>query len=240
MTFEEMLSCTAFKLILGSYAAPKTPEAKEHLGNYLQLMHRALSGMNVQTFEKVCDQVIKTMARGQKPMPEDFLNAQRALYESYRTNPIREERKCESCNGTGWIYVTLVSMEGETREHVKPCPLCRQHHPQQHAPMKRDWLDAETPFKMEPTEKTVNFIKYMFTNELDYSKSPREVLNELTAIWKAGKLKTRKNPGPFAALLAKVKIAEPAREAAPSVPVAVGSPAPQKVTVNGEEYEVEE
>lgn len=211
MTLDEMLTCSPFKLILGSYAAPKTPEAKEHLSNYLQLMHRALAGMNVQTFEKVCDQVIKTMARGQKPMPEDFINAQRALYESYRTNPIREDHKCSSCGSTGWVYVNMLSNEGEVKEHAKPCPLCRRGHPYQDAPTKRDWVETEhSPFKLEPTAKTVAFIKATFENDLDYSKSPKEILAQLTECFRNKTLKVRKSP--MGKLFGNLKPSEPPRE----------------------------
>jgi len=237
MTRDEFQNCQAFKLILGTYTAPKTPEARQQLQNYLDLLYRALGGWNASQFERVCDQVIKTMARGQRPMPEDFMNAQRALNEAYRAAP-GVKHECDSCNGTGWIYANLLSNEGEVKEHAKPCPLCRRGHPYSDAPAKQGWIEAEhSPFKLEATRKTVDFIKRTFENELDWSRSPQEIVNELTAIWKAGQLKTRKTP--LGKVFSGLKPLEPQREqatpppaAAPMVAVVPKAPA--------EDYEIED
>ena len=230
MTFEEMVSCQPLKLILGSYAAPKTPEAKEQQANYLALMHRALSEWPLRVFEQVADQVIRTLARGQRPMPEDFLNARKALNDAYRSDPKAQEWKCDSCGGTGWIYTNLLSKEGDVKEHCKPCPVCRRGHPYQDAQIKRDWVELESsPFKLEPTEATVKFIKATFDNDLDYSKSPAEVLAQLTEHYRMKTLKVRNTP--MGRIFGNLKPSEPVREAAASL--AVGSPA-QEV------YEVEE
>lgn len=81
--------------------------------------------------------VIKTMGRGQKPMPEDF---GKALNDNRGEN-LAGAPGCDSCKQTGFVYApTLNTIDGRAGEIAQPCPQCRPRHPYKDIRPREGWV----------------------------------------------------------------------------------------------------
>ena len=145
MTYDEMTACATFQTILKSYAPPTTPAQHTQLNGYLSLIFAATQNWKLSTFERACTGVIKTMGRGQKPMPEDF---GKALNENRGEN-LPGDPGCNSCKQTGFVYVSMLeTATGRTGDFVTPCPSCRHQHPYKDARPRTGWVIMD--HKQEP------------------------------------------------------------------------------------------
>lgn len=231
----------SMKRVLSFTQAPKTPSDTENLNRYMKALYEAIGTMDAYVFEKVTVEICKNMGRGQRPMPTQFW----AVYSRLRQEDAAGKPVvvCPSCRNTIWTMVRMLETKtGYELDFAEPCPACQHRHPFKDAPPREGWIRVEQKRSSHEQEmmdqarkmgaKGARFILGMV--ERGAAKFSDEVVLEL--VIRAGDTPAQSNPV-VEQVLSAVKV-EPAREAV-SV-AAVGSSAPSLVTVNGEEYEVDD
>ncbi len=234
---------TSMNRILSFHNAPKTPQDAQNLSNYMAALYEATSRMDGYTFELVCKDLANNMARGQKPMPSQFWAVYHKIKGEQNSGKVD---LCDSCKSTCWVFVHMVNAkDGLEGDFAIPCPKCQHKHPYKDATPRPGWTIQEksaSSHEMQLLEMARRLgprgARYVFdlAQRFDVNFSFSEaLLDEL--VQRAGAEPPQENKQAEAVLESVVR--EPVGEAAPCVLAAVGTPAPQKLVVNGEEYEVE-
>lgn len=127
--FEEGMS-----RILAFYQTPKDAAGmKAYMGELFQ----ALIWMPGAYFNRVVAELIKSLHRGQRPMPAQFS----AVYHRLRLEEPKEpERKCLTCDGNHMVTWGFKSFEdGRIEPFAIPCAVCCPKHPLLNAPIRDGW-----------------------------------------------------------------------------------------------------
>jgi len=234
----------SMKRVLAFTLAPKTPADTENLNRYMKATYEAIGTMDAYLFEKVTIEICRNMGRGQRPMPGQFWAVYSRLKAEQKASQPAEV--CPSCRNTVWTMVWMMEQKtGLEALFAEPCPGCQHRHPLKDAPPRQGWIRVEkkgSTHDQEMLQKATTMGTKGARFVLDLVEKFRVNFSEeviLKLIERAGDEPSKPPPGPIVATLERLKPSEPPREAAPSIPAAVGSAAP-KVTVNGEEYEIEE
>lgn len=152
MITKEQLLQSDFRLIVANYST-KTPEENAKLDAWLELVLRAIRDCRPEELNPIMDRVMRTMGRGQKPMPEDFQTAKKA-WRYKGENETAAIQECAPCKSRGWMYVTLWSPSLQKHDQfVKPCPSCRPNHPLQRGLPPKGWVE---PDGMTPDRETLD------------------------------------------------------------------------------------
>jgi hypothetical protein len=230
--------------ILSFTQAPKTKDDTDNLNRYLNALYEAIGNMDAFLFEKVTIELAKNMGRGQRPMPGQFW----AVYSRLKAedSASKPTEVCPSCRNTIWTMVRMMETKtGMEAEFAEPCHGCQQRHSLRDAPARSGWIKVErkaSTHNREMLEKARTMGARGARFVLDLIEKHKTVFSDdviLALVERAGSEPTQSNPAAEAVLSKLEVIPDPvSREAAPMV--AVGSPDPAKIIVNGEEYEVEE
>lgn len=241
----------SMRRVLAFTQAPKTPAEVQHLQSYMNGLYEAISDMDGFLFDQVTVELCRNMSRGQRPMPGQFRAIYYRLKDEHRSK--QPERVCPSCKNTTWIEVTLMeTATGKEDVFAKPCPECQHGHALKDAPLRSGWVEVERPamphdrrLLLEAQKMGLRGARFVLDLvEKHRVNFPDDVL--LALLERAGDEPKQENKAAEVVLEKLTVVKEPAREqtAAKEVRatgVAVeGSAAPHTVTVNGEEYEVEE
>jgi len=228
----------SMKRVLAFTQVPKTPAEVEHLQRYMNSLYEAIGNMDGFLFEKVTVELCKNMGRGQRPMPGQFW----AVYSRLKAEDMASKptEVCPSCKNTVWTPVWMMETKtGQEALFVEPCQSCQIRHPLKDAPPRSGWVKVEKKRSSHDVEML----------DIANKMTPRGARAILALIEKFRvnfseevilKLIERAGDEPATApqeaivkALERLEPSEPPREAAPVVPAAVGSGAP-------EDYEIEE
>jgi hypothetical protein len=211
--------------ILSFHNAPKTPADATNLANYMAALYEAVNRMDGFTFEMVCKDLANNMARGQKPMPSQFWAVYHKIKGEQNAGKVDF---CDSCKSTCWVFVHMVNAKtGQEGDFAIPCPKCQHRHPYKDAQPRAGWTIQDTPEKaheaqlLEMAEKlgprgARHVLDLMEKFKVNF---PQDVVLKL--IDKAGNEPSLGAVGPDVKVLESLKVTTP-------------------VTINGEQYEVEE
>jgi len=213
----------SMKRVLAFTLAPKTPADTENLNRYMKATYEAIGTMDAYLFEKVTVEICRNMGRGQRPMPGQFWAVYSRLKAEERSS--KPPEVCPSCKNTVWTFVRMMETKTGTEAlFVEPCPSCQHRHPLKDAPPREGWVRVEqsrTSHDQEMLEKATTMSPKGARFVLDLVEKFRVNFSEeviLKLIERAGDEPSKPPTGPIVATLERL----------------------QKVTVNGEEYEVEE
>jgi hypothetical protein len=227
--------------VLSFTQAPKTKEEIEHLNRYLKALYEAIGNMDAYTFEKVTVELAKNMGRGQRPMPSQFW----AVYHRIKSEDAagKPVEVCPSCKNTTWTMIRMMETKtGMECDFAEPCAGCQSRHPYKDAPARGGWVRVErksSPHNEEMLERARTMGARGARFVLDLIEKHKNSMNFsddviLALVERAGSEPTQSNPQAEAVLEKLEVIPDPVRREQPQ-----GDGNPVRVTVNGEEYEVE-